>query len=360
MTDSPERLRLWLSVAHASGVSPRVLTQVIEAFGSLQAASEASAAELSSAGGAALVAALRDEAGKAEAERGLRWLAEGEQRFILCREDEYYPPLLHEIADPPPVLYGIGRPELLCLPSLAIIGARNPTAQGQANAAAFAKSLTALGTVVVSGLAAGIDAAAHEGALDAGGTTVAVLGTGADRVYPAQHHHLAHRIADRGALVSEFPLGTPPLPGNFPRRNRIISGLSRGCLVVEAALASGSLITARHAVAQNREVFAVPGSIHSPLAKGCHALIKQGAKLVESIDDIVQELDWPAVSLPAAPLPAGASGGLLDVLGFDPCDIDTLCARSRSDAASVSAELLQLELAGLVEALPGGRYQRRH
>jgi len=246
--------------------------------------------------------------------------------------------------------------------SLAIVGSRNPTPQGLADASAFASALGQAGLTVVSGMALGIDAAAHRGALATPGATIAVIGTGADRIYPARNRDLAHAIAADGAIISEFPLGTPPIAANFPRRNRLIAGLALGCLVVEAAAKSGSLITARLAVECGREVFAIPGSIHSPLAKGCHQLLKQGAKLVESAEDILEELHWSApLATPPQPGPKSvAEGELLRVIGHDPCAIDTLVARSGLTPDALIAMLLQLELEGRIASLPGGLYQRLH
>jgi DNA processing protein len=229
-----------------------------------------------------------------------------------------------------------------------------------ASAEAFAKALSDSGLTIISGLAAGVDAAAHRGGMAGRSRSIAVVGTGLDIVYPARHRDLAHQLASAGALVSEFPLGTPALPGNFPRRNRIISGMSRGCLVVEAAQQSGSLITARLANEQGREVFAMPGSIHSPLSKGCHQLIRQGAKLVECAQDILEELrmSGSAVNPQADPSIEPIAQKLLLHLGFDPCDIDSLCTRSGLDISIVSAQLLRLEMDGYVAPLPGGLYQR--
>ncbi|HXL74221.1 MAG TPA: DNA-processing protein DprA, partial [Burkholderiales bacterium] len=261
-----------------------------------------------------------------------------------------------------PVLYALGRTDLLQHPSLAIVGSRNATAQGEHNAESFAKALSNAGLSIVSGLAVGIDAAAHRGGLAGTSSTIAVLGTGIDVVYPKRNVELVAAIAERGLLVSEFPLGTAPLAHNFPRRNRLISGLAQGCLVVEAALASGSLITARTAADQGREVFAIPGSIHSPLSKGCHALIKSGAKLVESAEDVLAELTGFRRSGYASTVESGASdevaAGLLAHMGHDPVDVDSLCARAGLSAEQVSSELLRLELDGRVTALPGGLFQR--
>jgi DNA processing protein len=242
-----------------------------------------------------------------------------------------------------------------------VVGSRNPTAQGADNARAFASHLSQSGLTIVSGLALGIDGAAHEGGLAGRGSTVAVMGTGPERIYPARHRNLAHRIAREGLLLSEFEIGTPPLPENFPLRNRIIAGLARGTLVVEAALPSGSLSTARAAVEAGREVFAIPGSIHSPQSRGCHALIKQGAKLVESADDVLGELDWSAQprragAAPDAEPPADA---LIDALGHDPTTLDALQARTGLATAELNARLLELELDGRVARLPGGLFQRR-
>jgi DNA processing protein len=244
------------------------------------------------------------------------------------------------------------------------VGSRNATAQGAANAESFAQTLSDAGLVIVSGLALGIDAAAHRGGLAGASSSDAVLGTGLDIVYPARNRPLAHELAGRGALLSEFPLATPARPENFPTRNRLISGLSLGCLVVEAAVGSGSLITARRALEQGREVFAIPGSIHSPLAKGCHALIKQGAKLVESAADVLEELHFApraargSRAQPASELALRLPPEFLQALGFDPFDPDALAARTGLSAAEISALLTQLEIEGMLAALPGGRFQR--
>ncbi len=290
------------------------------------------------------------------------WLAAAPSRQVITLGDAAYPALLLQTADPPLLLYAQGRVELLGAPSLAIVGSRNPTPQGSDNARAFARHLSQAGLTVVSGLALGIDGAAHEGALDGRGSTVAVMGTGADRVYPARHRALAHRIAEQGLLLTEFDLGMPPLPDHFPRRNRIIAGLSRGTLVVEAALPSGSLSTAHAAAEAGREVFAIPGSIHSPQSRGCHALIKQGAKLVESAEDILTELRWAGAAAPRPArddaVPAGG-GGLLDALGHEPVTLDALSARTGLGAGELNARLLELELEGRIARLPGGLFQRR-
>jgi DNA processing protein len=299
-------------------------------------------------------------------ERALDWAA-APDHAIVTLADTGYPRALLEIADPPALVYALGRVELLQRPALAVVGSRNATAQGESNAENFARAFSDAGLTIVSGLALGIDAAAHRGGLAGPGSTIAVLGTGIDVIYPRRNAALAAQIAERGLLVSEFALGTAPAAYNFPRRNRLISGLARGCLVVEAAAASGSLITARTAADQGREVFAIPGSIHSPLSRGCHALIKSGAKLVESADDVLDELagfrqsGYASTTARAARVSAApdeAAGGLLAHMGHDPVDVDALCSRAGLSAEQVSSELLRLELDGRVAVLPGGLYQR--
>jgi DNA processing protein len=299
-------------------------------------------------------------------ESDLAWL-EQPDHHLLRIDEPAYPELLRSLDDPPPLLFVAGEPRLLGLPQLAVVGSRNPTRGGADNAREFARHLAAAGVPITSGLALGVDAAAHEGALAGGGVTIAVVGTGLDRVYPARHRALAHRIAEQGALVSEYPLGVGVRPENFPRRNRIISGLSLGTLVVEASLRSGSLITARLAMEQGREVFAIPGSIHNPLARGCHALIRQGAKLVETAADILEELPNTAPVL-VPPLPASVQAGderprldadyerVLAALGHDPTPFEVVLEHTRLTPAEVSSILLVLELEGHVAACAGGRY----
>jgi DNA processing protein len=300
------------------------------------------------------------------------WLSQPDHHLITP-DDPRYPDRLRQIERTPPSLFVLGDPEVLALPQLAIVGSRNPTPAGVDNAQAFAASLARAGLVITSGLALGIDAAAHQGALAAGGLTLAVCGTGLDRVYPARHRELARTIAQQGALVSEFPPGMPALAGNFPRRNRLISGLSLGVLVVEAALQSGSLITARLAGTQGREIFAIPGSIHNPLARGCHRLLREGAKLVESAQDVLEEIG-PVLGNPASALtPTGRTPpgdgapepqdseyrALLEAMSFEPVRVDQLVERTGLAAEVLASMLLILELRGEVALVPGGAYQRR-
>jgi DNA processing protein len=359
----PDDLDAWLRLLRTPGVGRGTARRLLASFGSAEAVFAAGRAALQTVASQAQADALGKTPDDHDAlTRATRaWLAAGPERHIVVLGDAAYPSALLESPDPPLMLYAIGRIDALARPSIAIVGSRNPSAQGRDNARAFAEYLGRAGLGVVSGLALGIDGAAHEGALAAGATTVAVMGTGADRIYPARHRALAHRIVDAGGLlVTEFDVGMPPLPDNFPLRNRIIAGLARGTLVVEAALPSGSLSTARAAADAGREVFAIPGSIHAPQSRGCHALIKQGAKLVESAADVLEELDWkgvpPAVATSAAEPVADA---LLDALGHDPVTLDALAARTGESAATLGARLLELELDGHVARLPGGLFQRR-
>ncbi|HEY1990846.1 MAG TPA: DNA-processing protein DprA [Gammaproteobacteria bacterium] len=305
---------------------------------------------------------------RAAAEQDLEWMHKTGARLLAVTEPGY-PPLLKQIPDPPFALFVRGDAALLAEPQLAMVGSRNPSVEGRRNAEEFAEYLAKCGLVIVSGMALGIDAASHKGALR-GGKTVAVWGTGLDKPYPPRNRELAQQILEQGVIVSEFPPGTPPLPMHFPRRNRIISGLSVGTLVVEAARQSGSLITARLASEQGREVFAIPGSIHNPMAKGCHRLLRDGAKLVESGADILEELGplLGLAALPAAPLAAAGEGAaapedpeyrlLLNSLDFAPTSVDALVERTGLTPDVVSSMLLMLELQGHVEASPGGRYSR--
>ena len=349
-------LAAWIKLSLVPGLGGQSLRRLLTAFGLPQQVLAAGRGALARIVSAEIAGRILSDLDSPAVDAALEW-ATADGHAVLTLADGDYPQPLLETPDPPALLYLHGRRELLARPSLAVVGSRNATPQGISNAEQFARAFSAAGLTIVSGLALGIDAAAHRGGLEGAGSTIAVLGTGADILYPQRNRALGERIAREGLIVSEFPLGTPPHGGNFPRRNRVISGLARGCLVVEAALASGSLITARLAAEQGREVFAIPGSIHSPHAKGCHALIKQGAKLVESAQDLLQELGMKGFAAP--PVAADpAVTGLLPHLGYDPCNIDTLCARSGLTADAVSAMLLQLELEGKVASMPGGLYQR--
>ena len=381
-----DELGAWLRLTLTPGIGNGAARRLLARFGLPQAIFQQTEAALQLCVPAAQAKALRETPKGWEAlwQTTAQWLAsaapQGPARAIVSLGDLRYPQALLDTEDPPLLLYLMG-PALLLehqpFPSdrcLAVVGSRNPTAQGAENARLFARALCGAGLTIVSGLALGVDAAAHEGALEAAtsaGTmaaTIAVVGTGLDRVYPRKNLDLAHRIAAHGLIVSEYPLGTPPLPANFPKRNRIISGLSQGTLVVEAALASGSLITARMAAEQGREVFAIPGSIHAPQSRGCHALIRQGAKLVESAQDVLEELKIPATTVPGLPhegvnAPGAAASDeaedpVLAALGYDPMGLDALIARTGMDASTLQVALLELELDGRIARLPGGLFQR--
>lgn len=372
---SRDELQYWLRLTLTPGVGDGSSRKLLAAFGLPEAVFAQPQAALLQVVSQAQARALAEPPPELDAlvEQTWQWLqaAPGRHRIVTLA-DAAYPASLLETADPPLLLYLMGPAEFDLSQlgrSIAVVGSRNPTPQGASNARAFGRALVEAGVTVVSGLALGIDGAAHEGALEAAGNeallaTVAVVGTGLDRVYPARHRQLAHRIAQQGLLVSELPLGTPPLTQNFPKRNRIIAGLTRGTLVVEAALQSGSLITARMAVEQNKEVFAIPGSIHAPQSRGCHALIRQGAKLVETVQDIFEDLDLRTESAPArhgapsARMDADADSPMLDALGHDPVSLDALVARTGWPAAQLQAQLLELELSGVVARLPGGLFQR--
>lgn len=362
-----DELAAWLRLLETPGVGRETARRLLAAFGSPERVFEAPPPALRELVSAQAATALSRPAPGFEArlDATLAWLspdtAHG-RRDIVTLADAAYPRALLETADPPLLLYCEGRIEWLQAPSIAIVGSRHPTRQGTDHARAFAAELSRAGLTVVSGLALGIDGAAHEGALEGMGSTVAVVGTGLDSTYPLRHRALAQRIAAEGLLVSEYGIGTPPLPANFPQRNRIIAGLARGTLVVEAALRSGSLITARLASEAGRDVFAIPGSIHSLQSRGCHALIKQGAKLVEEAQDVLEELQ---LALPAAtpgaaePAPqVGDEDPLLQALGYDPVSLDALVARTGESPATLGARLLELELSGEVARLPGQLFQR--
>ena len=391
MTSATDDLAHWLRLAAVPGLGASRQRSLLAAFGLPQHIFGASRSALAGVVGREVADAILAEPDAEAIEQGVTW-AQAPGNHVLTLADEAYPRSLLDIADPPVLLYVKGRPELLQRHGIALVGARSATAQGMANAEAFARALAEQGFAIVSGLALGIDAAAHRGALAAGpdgGGTVAVIGTGIDRIYPARNAELAREIAGTGAVVSEFPLGTPPLQHNFPRRNRLIAGLAQGVLVVEAAVNSGSLITARLATESGREVYAIPGSIHSPLARGCHRLIREGAKLVETAEDVVEELrgrlGWPAPrpeagpgrgrrgsrgkaqAAPSAEAPAPVqqplalddeSARVLALIAHEPVDIDTLAAQAGLTVDALYAILLPLELDGLLARLPGGRFQR--
>ena len=381
-----DELGAWLRLTLTPGIGNGAARRLLAQFGLPQSIFQQTEAALQLCVPAAQAKALRGipQGWEALWQTTAQWLAsaapQGPARDIVSLGDLRYPQALLDTEDPPLLLYLMGPASLLehqPFPSdrcLAVVGSRNPTAQGAENARLFARALCGAGLTIVSGLALGVDAAAHEGALEAAtsagsiAATIAVVGTGLDRVYPRKNLDLAHRIAAHGLIVSEYPLGTPPLPGNFPKRNRIISGLSQGTLVVEAALASGSLITARMAAEQGREVFAIPGSIHAPQSRGCHALIRQGAKLVESAQDVLEELKIPATTVPGLPhegvnAPGAAASDetedpVLAALGYDPMGLDALIARTGMDASTLQVALLELELDGRIARLPGGLFQR--
>ena len=355
----------WLRLALTPGVGPAAVRDLLSVFGLPEDVLASGRPALGRVVGEKLAAALAgpDERRDGEVEHALEWAREP-QHHLLSLADAAYPARLLQIGDPPPLLFVAGDPSVLQRPTLAIVGSRSASRGGLETAEAFARALGDAGLTIASGLALGIDAAAHRGALASAAGTVAVLGTGADVVYPHAHRDLADAIVRRGgAVVSELPLGTGPREANFPRRNRLIAGLSRGVLVVEAALRSGSLITARLAGEFGREVFAIPGSIHSPLAKGCHQLIKQGAKLVESAQDVLAELSGLEPGPGSAPRPAAAPPDpVLEALGWDPVSAETLSRRlggPQGTAGALAERLLALEAEGRIERLHDGRYQRR-
>ena len=356
----------WLRLEQADGVGCRSVHALLSVFGSpgaiLRAGPAALGAHVTPAQARAICAPVTP-ALAALIDTTLAWLTAPDHHLVTFH-DPRYPPALAQIPDPPLLLYVSGRLDLLTQPLVAVVGSRNASVQGRVDAESFAAALSGAGLCVVSGLALGIDTAAHEGALRGAGSTIAVVGTGLDRVYPARNRALAHRIAEQGCIVSEYALGTPPLGANFPRRNRIISGLAAGVLVIEAAAQSGSLITAQMAAEQGREVFALPGSIHSALTKGCHRLIREGAQLVETVDEVLTAMRVsPLVRLQegadAAAAPAAHDDAiLLGALGHEPVALDELLARLALDPGVLGARLLDLELAGFVTRLPGGRVQR--
>jgi DNA processing protein len=375
---APDKLRSWLALVLAPGLGARRIARLSEHLDSALSLAEQDDSSLRACGlSPATIQGLRNPDQK-RMQQCLDWL-DAPNHYLISLDDEFYPPLLRHIDDPPVALFVVGRPEHLVRPQVAIVGSRNASPGGLDHARSFAETLARAGFAVTSGLAAGADAKAHEGSLDGDGITLAVIGTGPDRVYPARHKALAHRIIEHGALVSPFPPGTEVRQGNFPARNRIISGMSLGTLVVEAGIRSGSLITARLASEQGREVFAIPGSVHNPLARGCHRLIREGAKLVETAEEVVEELapmaeelaesiqallersegldlDKPGQSPHMDNDPEYAK--LLEAIGFEPAPVDEIIRRSELTTAAVSSMLLTMELDGRVVAHPGGRYSR--
>lgn len=360
----------WIALNQTPGLGNAALCQLLSKFGSPAAIYSASISQLREIVDDDIARKIKLGVDIDAIKPTLDWLTKDNAHVVTLADSEY-PKKLLEISNPPVILYAIGNLHWLNHPSIAMVGSRSATPQGEKNAEDFAQSLCNFGLCVVSGMALGIDGAAHRGALKANGATIAVVGTGLDIVYPARHRDLAHKIAERGLIISEFPLGTPSKAQNFPRRNRLISGLSLGCVVVEANIDSGSLITARLATEQGREVFAIPGSIHSPVAKGCHQLIKQGAKLVESTQDILEEIKNLLPSNNAANSPSGLMGKLteniehapegntvLDLMGFEAIKFDALQQLTALTTEALSAMLMVLELDGKITVLQGNQYQR--
>ncbi|MBT3309367.1 MAG: DNA-protecting protein DprA [Gammaproteobacteria bacterium] len=370
-----DRIDAWLILHHTPSVGAVTYRKLLGYFGSPESVLQSSGATLRQCGLLKSQAldffAQGESAWGAAIEKDLRWLEESTSSVVTL-DDERYPALLKEISDPPPLLYVRGDVDRLSFPQLAMVGSRNPDLPGKETAKDFARRLAAAGVTITSGMALGVDTEAHRGALETG-STVAVVGTGLDRVYPARNRELAHQIVEQGAIISEFPLGTEPHPANFPRRNRVISGLSLGTLVVQAAKKSGSLITARLAMEQGREVFAIPGSIHNPLARGNHQLIRQGAKLVETTDDIMEELggmlhllkeqldcEESAPDQEVIEVEEGSPADrLLQQMGYEPILLEQLVSLCGLTAETVSSIIMRLEIQGAVISLPGGRVQRR-
>jgi DNA processing protein len=364
MPERTETLRHWLALIRAPQIGPATFFSLLQQFTEPEAVFKAGRSSLEKHGLRPDTVAYINDPDWHQVDADLSWLDQPGAEIILLN-DSSYPSLLKTIPDPPPLLFVLGDAAVLQQKQLAMVGSRHPTPGGRETAHDFARHLATNGIVITSGLALGIDGASHEGALAGDGLSIAVAGTGLDRVYPARHRELAHRISENGALVSEFPPGTPPVASNFPRRNRIISGLSMGVLVVEAALHSGSIITARAAIEQGREVFAVPGSIHNPQAKGCNSLIRQGAKLVETAADIFEELGGFASPLPqernmdnalSAPELDSEYKRVLESVGHEPTAVDTVVQRSGLTTDAVCSMLLVLELQGLIASTSSGHY----
>ena len=372
--DKQVEISQWLTLNQTPGLGNAAFCQLLSKFGSPEGIFNAKLSQLREVVNDDIAQKISNGVDAEMIAPTLKWL-EKDNVHIVTFADSNYPQKLLEISNPPAVLYAIGNLHWLNHPTIAIVGSRSATPQGEKNAEEFAKSLCEQGLCVISGMALGIDGAAHRGSLKANGATIAVVGTGLDIVYPARHRDLAHKIAEGGLILSEFPLGTPSKAQNFPRRNRLISGLSLGCLVVEANIDSGSLITARLAAEQGREVFAIPGSIHSPVTKGCHQLIKQGAKLVESVQDILEEINWVSIvnSLPSknsqlsiSPLglmPDVSANSLqtntvLDLMGFDLVNFESIRTNSGLTTEVLSSMLMLLELENKITSLAGSNYQR--
>nr|CAA6830211.1 MAG: Rossmann fold nucleotide-binding protein Smf possibly involved in DNA uptake [uncultured Thiotrichaceae bacterium] len=401
MTDYETELRACLQAWRAPGIGGASIQRLLSHFGSVSIALDSSDQELAKAGLSTDKIALLRATKPEDANIDIDWLHSGNdaRRHILMPSDPNYPEALKNTRSAPPLLFAVGNTSLLNDPQIAMVGSRHPTTGGKDNAQAFASHLAQNGLCITSGLALGIDAISHTGALDADGSTIAVVATGMDIIYPARNRKLAERIAEQGLIVTEFPIGVKPQAQNFPRRNRIISGMSVGTLVVEAALRSGSLVTARHAMEQGREVFAIPGSIHNPMARGCHQLIRQGAKLVETATDILEEvsaqlqvfIDYPNPIRPGnevkntsftpnkpqmktvnhkqtPPIPSSIAPAeyspdsderlILDVLGHDPVPVDQIVLKTGLTTEEVSSMLLMMELQGYIAACGGGHYMR--
>lgn len=367
LSSTQTQLAHWVCLSQIAGIGSQTFYKLLQAFGEPEAIFATSYHALHQIVSQSIALEISQGPKLENAEVTLEWLSQA-NNHLLTLADPRYPKALLEIPDPPAILYCKGQLEALDRTSIAVVGSRNATLQGEKNAEEFSYALSQQGICIISGLALGIDGAAHRGALRGVGSTIAVVGTGLDIVYPARHRALAHQIVEQGLILSEYALGTPSRAQNFPRRNRLISGLSAGCLVIEANVQSGSLITARLAAEQGREVFAIPGSIHSPLSKGCHQLIKQGAKLVDCIQDITDELGLLDTSANKASMDdSDESAGdtahpthqhLLHVMAFDPISMDALVERSGLTSEQLSAILLMLELEGKITSLPGGRYQQ--
>ena len=367
MIENKDMLAPWLALHRINGLGPIGYQKLLQKFGSPQDVFDGDQETLKQCGMREPVIKHIKQPDWKQVEADMLWLDKSGCHLVTYY-DSRYPALLKEIADPPMVLFVKGNIEALHTVQLGMIGTRNPDNGGKKTAIEFARGLAQSKISVTSGLALGIDSYSHQGALEGGGPTIAVTGSGLDMVYPARHRQLAEKISDNGALVSEFPPGTEPIPANFPRRNRIISGLSVGIMVIQAALRSGSLITAQHAAEQGREIFAVPGSIHNPLAKGCHALIKQGAKLVESIQDILEELKPLATVVLEKNISQESRTDQIDIgedykkllqsMAYDPVSIDQLIEITGLTADTVSSMLLVLEVRGLVASQPGGIYMQ--